>query len=108
MGNEVVRLKRLRLAEPEIGNLGQHLALARNAIGHDHVKGRNPVRRHEQQTVAEVKNLAHLAALELAKTGQVEFEQRSVRHGGNMKPDATGAKPKVWRVERCLRVVGRG
>ena len=72
----MVRLERRRLREPEIGNLREHLALARNAVGHDDVEGREAVAGDEQQPVAEVEDFAHLAALEFFDAGQ--FELRTV------------------------------
>jgi hypothetical protein len=35
--------------EPEVGQPGQHLAFARNRVGQDNVKGREPVAGDNQQ-----------------------------------------------------------
>ena len=64
-GEQMVRLERFGLREPEIRNLREHLAFARNAVGHDDVESREAVGGDEQQAVAEVEDFAHLAALEL-------------------------------------------
>src|ERR1035441_601259 len=55
----------LPLLRSEIGDLRQHLAFARDGIGHDAVKSRDPVRRDEEQRIAQVKDLPHFAALEI-------------------------------------------
>src|SRR5208283_1838225 len=71
---QMVRLERFGLREPEIGNLREHFALARDAVGHDDVERGDAVARDEEQPVAEVKNFAHLAALELFYAGQFELQ----------------------------------
>ena len=81
---QVVRLERFRLREPEIRNLREHLAFARNAVGHDHVEGRDAVGRDEEQTVAEIKDFADLAAFELLDAGQVQCQQRFGRHAAKV------------------------
>ena len=73
VGEQVVRLERFGLREPEIGNLREHLALARDAVGHDDVEGRDAVGGDEQQAVAEVEDFAHLAALEFFDARQFEL-----------------------------------
>ena len=77
-GEQMVRLERFGLREPEIGNLREHLALARDAVGHDHVERREAVGGDEQQAVAEVEDFAHLAALEFFDAGQFELQDRFV------------------------------
>jgi hypothetical protein len=51
----------LRQVEPELGHLGQHLALIRDLIFQDHVKSGDPVRCHHDQAVACVINFPYLA-----------------------------------------------
>src|SRR2546422_116494 len=95
MRDQMVRLKARGLREPEIGNLRQHLAFARDAIRHDHVKGGDAVGGHEEQVIAQVENLAYLAALEFLNAGQVQVKQCLVRHKGNMEAMSSGAKQKI-------------
>ena len=66
-----------------MGNLRQHFAFARNAVGHDDVEGGDAVGGDEQQTVAEIENLADLAAFHFLDSGQIKLENRFVWHGGN-------------------------
>ena len=79
----MIGLERLRLAEPKIRNLGQYLTLARNAHGHDDIECGDAIRRDEQQTIAQVKDVAHLAALEFPNAGQIQTEH-SLVHGGKV------------------------
>src|SRR5689334_3206702 len=76
-----------------MGKLRKHLALARDAVGHDAIERGNAIRCDEQEGVAEVKDLADLAALELLDAGQVELQQRCGRHVS--KDEARGLKFKV-------------
>jgi hypothetical protein len=66
--------------KPEVRKLREHLALARNAVGHDAVEGRDAIRGDEQKGIAQVENLADLAALELLDARQVEVQQCFMRH----------------------------
>ncbi len=53
------------LVEPEIGNLVQHAALARDRIGQHHVEGAQAVGRDDQQVIGVDRiDIAHLAAVE--------------------------------------------
>ncbi len=62
--------------EPEIRQLGQHAAFARDRVGHDDVVGGQPVRRHDQQvTVVNAVDVAHFAARDPLQTGNVGLEQ---------------------------------
>ena len=76
--NQVVR-NVAHQVEPEERNLRQNLALARHAAGHDHVEGADPVGRNEEQRVAEVVDIAHLAAVDELHARNFGREQRSVR-----------------------------
>jgi len=58
----MVRHERCETLEPEKGNLREHFAFARNAVGHDDVEGGDAVAGDEQQGVAEVKQVADFAA----------------------------------------------
>ena len=67
------RSVRPQMTEPEHGHLREYPALARDRVGQDAVKRREPVRRHKEQPVrAEVKDLAHLAGTQFGDAGQVE------------------------------------
>ena len=63
-GDDVVRADLFEVVEPEERDLREHLALVRDRIGQDAVERRQAVRRHKQQRLAQVEDLAHLAALE--------------------------------------------
>jgi hypothetical protein len=58
----MVGLERFGLREPEIGNLGEHFAFARDAVGHDDVEGGDAIAGDEQEAIAEVKDFADFAA----------------------------------------------
>ena len=94
-GDEVVRLERFRLREPEIGNLRQHLAFARDAVGHDDVEGGDAVGGDEEQAVAQIKYLPHLAAFEFFDARQIELQNRFVCHARIIKARRPQEKPKV-------------
>ena len=57
IGNHV-----LQQIEPEQRKLRQHAAFVGYSGGQHHVERRQPVRRDDQQPVAEIVNVAHLAA----------------------------------------------
>ena len=91
---EVIGLEGFRLCEPEVGDLGQHFAFARDAVGHDDVKGGDAVGGDEEQAVAQVEDLAHFAALELAHAGQIELEQGLICHAGKYGKRRARSKEK--------------
>ncbi len=80
--------------EPEVGQLREHLAFAWDAVGHDAIEGRDPVGGHQQQGLAQIKNLADLAALYLANAGQIKLEQWFGRHRRMMKLGVQSSKFK--------------
>ena len=47
--------------EPELGELGEHLALVGDLVFQNVVEGRDAVGGHEQQPVAQIVQIAHLA-----------------------------------------------
>jgi hypothetical protein len=49
------------LGEPPVAHLRENRALARNAVGQNHIEGRKPVRRDEQEGIAEIEDLADFA-----------------------------------------------
>ena len=65
-----------QLTEPEGRDAVEHLALARHAIVHDHVKRAQTVRHHDQNLVAQIVNVTHLA-LNLIHARNVHFHQRT-------------------------------
>jgi hypothetical protein len=67
MRYQVVRLKGFGLGKPKIRDLGQHFAFARDAVGHDAIKGRDAIGGDEQKPVPQVKYFADFAAFEFAK-----------------------------------------
>src|SRR5229473_4736900 len=81
----MIRRQRGEALEPEVRQLREHLAFARDAVGHDAIEGRDPVRRYQQQGLAQIKNFADLAALYLANAGQINLEQWFGRHRRMMK-----------------------
>src|SRR5580765_4330845 len=76
----MVGLEAFGLREPEIRDLGQHLAFAWDIVGHDDVKGGDAVRGDKEQAVAEIKDFPNLSAFEFADSGHVELEQSLVSH----------------------------
>ena len=64
-GSEEVAGNEIQHAMPEGGHLRENLALARDAGGQDAVESGNAIRRHDEQGVAEVENLADFSAPEL-------------------------------------------
>ena len=70
------------LVEPEMGNLREHLALARDAVGHDAVEGRNAVSGDEEQRVAEVEDLPDLAGGDAREGQAVDGGDRGLRQRG--------------------------
>ena len=92
---EVVGHQVCGLAEPEIGDLAQHLALAGNRVGQHHIEGRQAVGGDHQQVAIgrfgrgsgsgqggggdafarQVEYVTHLAAVAQRQAGQVGLEQ---------------------------------
>ena len=71
-GETMVRHDVRNLIEPKMRQLREHFAFARNAVGHHAIEGRDAVAGHEKKRIAEVENLADLAALELLDARQFE------------------------------------
>ena len=66
-----------------MGDLGEHLAFAGDAVGHDAVEGRDAVGGDEEEPVSEVEEVTNLAVA--IGSGPVEAcieEWSSRRHGG--------------------------
>jgi hypothetical protein len=78
--------------EPEVGDLAQHLALARDRIGQDHIECAQAVGGHDQQVVPlggraglcvggqaparDLEDVADLAAVAQVQTGKIGLQQR--------------------------------
>ena len=101
LGEQMVGHERGEFLEPEMRNLREHLALARNAVGHDDVEGGDAVAGDEQQPVAEVEDFAHLAAAEFFDAGQVELENGftfGICHAEIIQPGVQSSRLKVASV----------
>jgi hypothetical protein len=103
----MIRNDRGESLKPEKRDLRQNLSLARNAVGHDAIERRNPVRGHQQQPVAEIKHFADFAAFDFSNSRQINLQQRLVHHAVkcgaariNFKSFRTGTR----RAERDLQV----
>ena len=63
-------------AEPEIGQRGEHFALAGNGRGQDHVEGGQAIGLDDQQAlVVHRVDVAHFAAMEQLQRAHGRFEQ---------------------------------
>ena len=101
-GKEMVGLETSGLREPEIGNLREDLAFARDAVGHDAIERRDAVGGDEEEAVAEVKDFADFAAFDFADAGQVELQERFVQHEQRIS-----SKFKVQSLKLGIWCVGR-
>ncbi len=73
-GSEVVGDEIFGLVEPEVGDLGEDFAFARDAIGHVDVEGRNAIGCDKEEILAEVKDFADFAGFDFFNPGQFKFE----------------------------------
>lgn len=96
----------LGLVEPEVGDLGQDFALSGDAIGHDAVEGRNPVRGHEEEGISQVEDFTNLSRFHLGDSGKVEGKDGIRRHGENVVPEQ--GRPKRNMVGNIQRRSLRG
>ena len=98
----MVRHELLGLVEPEVRDLREYLAFARDAVGHHAIERGDAVARDEEEGIAEVKNLPHLSAFELLDAGQFEIEQGIVVHhrAGSMGIAARGSSASAGRSEK--------
>src|SRR5215469_7624615 len=78
----------LQKVEPEKRKQRKYASLIGNWRWQDHVERREPVRGHDQQLVAQLVNVAHLAAHARRQPGELSFPQdfhgRSWRHRENL------------------------
>ena len=81
----MIRHERGKFLEPEMRDLREHFAFARDAVGHDDVEGGDAVAGDEQEAVAEVKDFADLAGADFFDAGQIELENGFVIHRAENK-----------------------
>jgi hypothetical protein len=91
----MVRLKGFGLREPEVRDLGQDFAFARDAVGHDDVESGDSIGSDEEEAIAEIENFADLTALQFFDPRQFELKYSFIWHGGNMRTGRDRAKTKV-------------
>ena len=68
-GQTVVGHDGRQLIEPEMGNLRQHHPFERDAVGHDAIERGDAIRGDHEQVVAQVENVADLAAFDFIGPG---------------------------------------
>ena len=73
-GDQMVRDEIANQAEPERRELREHLALVRDARAEDVVEGGDAIGRDDQQLVAEIVDVAHLAASGKCESGKLRLE----------------------------------
>ena len=69
------------LPEPELGEFRQDLTLSRDGVRHDDVEGRDPVRRHDEEVLPQVVDVADFAAVDKLQAFQVGLVQGRLGHG---------------------------
>ena len=74
----MIRHERGKFLKPEMRDLREHFALARNAVGHDDVKGGDAVAGDEQEAFAEVIDFADFAGADAFDAGEIELENGCV------------------------------
>ena len=74
--DEMRRAEIGKLPEPEGGDAVEHFSLPGDAIVHNHIKGAQTIRHHNDHSVAEVVNVTHLP-LNLLHAGDFSFHQRA-------------------------------
>ena len=67
-------------AEPELGEPVQDLPLPRDAVRHDDVEGAQPIGRDDEQGVAQVEDVAHLAVRDVCEPGQLAPGEDRLAH----------------------------
>ena len=90
-------------------NLREHLALARDAVGHDDIEGGNAVAGDEQQAVAEVEDFADFAAAEFFDAGQIELQNWFVSMRGKILSPKSKVQSPKWHCGddvRSLKLFG--
>ncbi len=81
-GQEVVGELRAELVEPEEAKLGEDDAFVRDAVGHDHVIGADAIGGDDEQGVAKIVDVTHLAAPNREGEGGLKDGRVHVAHGG--------------------------
>ena len=82
IGQEVVGDELPHLREPPQTDLREHDALAGDAVGQDHIEGRQAVGGGDQQRIAQVEDFAHLAGGELGEGETCNLRDGRGRNGG--------------------------
>ncbi len=98
----MVRHERGKFLEPEMGNLREHFAFVRNAVGHDDVEGGDAVAGDEQEAVAEVKDFADFAGADFFDAGQIELQNWFV-HGAKNKVPGTKFKAEIEKNDKSSK-----
>ena len=72
-------VRHVEQVEPEIADLREHPTLVGNPCGQHPVESADSVRRDDQQRLAQVVDVAHLAPFQ-GQVGQIGFQNRGARH----------------------------
>ena len=72
----MVRDRRLEVLEPELRDLREHASLVRDRRRQHHVECRKPVRRDDEQVLADLVDVADLAAVQ--ETNALDVEVRAM------------------------------
>src|ERR1035437_2292508 len=110
----MVRHERRKFLKPEMRDLCEHFAFARDAVGHDDVEGGDAVAGDEQEAVAEVIDFANLAGADFFEAGQIELENRGVVHRAKNKcprakfkvQSGKSSRPQAQFNPRCVLKFG--
>ena len=94
--HEVVLLERVRLREPEDGQLRQHLAAVGDAGGQHMVEGRQPVcRDHQELVVGQLVRVTHLAPREKLEGQLGAADRRPGDHGRRPRREIRGSRGRL-------------
>jgi len=95
------------LGEPEVGDLAEHLALARDRVGQDHIERRQAIGGDHQEVVPrwgtgrqslarDIEHITHLAAMAQGQAGEIGLQQRGW-HGHSWGVVDTAAAQRTRR-----------
>src|SRR5262245_27154878 len=90
---------RLRPLEPERGNLRQHLPFVGDARAEHVVERRDAIAGDDEQAVAEIVNVAHLALTVGPAVGKRGLENRG---GERQQKSSDGSEPASYKVRETL------
>jgi hypothetical protein len=96
-GHDMIR-NEVQLFEPESRDLVKDFALVRDRVGQDTVESRDPVGGHEEEMIAEIENLTHLAAAKFRNAGKIARKQlhdavESMRESRRTESQFSGPRP---------------